>query len=286
MTPNSIFLGARFMQRINLAYFYDLGAAMRPLPNLKPDTPLSESWVMLYEAEKQLGFLLESSLLAPAIRSSYETGKKLRTALTNGQDWTKKLTMSEVFSVTGAAKDFQTIVRAELGISDAYFVSRKAAYDTITLIQNAEAMFSPDLPSKVTEAIPEIREAGKCLAYELATASGFHLFRVLELVLRRYWEVIGKGRPQPKQKNLGVYLDHMEKHNLGDRKVRATLKQIKDLHRNTLIHPEDVLQVDDAIGLFGIAQSAINAMLKVIPMPDPTVSLGDFATGLLASPTK
>lgn len=272
------------MQRINLAYFYDLGAAMRPLSGLKPDQTLSECWVMLYEAERQLGFLMDSSLLSPAIRSSYETGQKLRSALktlTATTDWTKKLGMNEVYSVTSAAKDFQTIVRAELGISDAYFVSRKAAYDTLALVQNAEAMFSPDLPSKVKEAIPEIREAGKCLAYELSTAAGFHLFRALELVLRSYWAVVAKGKPQPKQKNLGVYLDHLEKGNFGDKKVRATLKQIKDLHRNTLIHPEDVLQVDDAIGLFGIAQSAINAMLKAIPMPDSSASLGDFAAGLV-----
>jgi hypothetical protein len=69
----------------------------------------------------------------------------------------------------------ETIINAELGVADSYYVTRKAGYDTSVLISNAEVMFSKDLPQKVMLAIPDIRESGKCLAFELGTAAGFHV---------------------------------------------------------------------------------------------------------------
>ena len=50
-------------------------------------------------------------------------------------------------------------------------------------------------------------------------------------------------------------LDELE---AGDEKVRATLR---------LVHPEDVLTMDEAINLLGIIRSAVAAMLKAIPAP-------------------
>jgi hypothetical protein len=70
----------------------------------------------------------------------------------------------------------------------------------------------------------------------------------------------------PKQRNIGVYLGQMEKHGFCEPKELGTLKQIKDLHRNALIDPEETLTVEDAIGLLGIVRNAISAMLA--PLPD------------------
>ncbi len=54
---------------------------------------------------------------------------------------------------------------------------------------------------------------------------------------------------------------------MGSAKVLSCLQQIKDLHRNPLMHPEETLTLEEAISLFGICQSAISAMLKEIPDP-------------------
>jgi len=61
----------------------------------------------------------------------------------------------------------------------------------------------------------------------------------------------------------------------------ASLQQIKDLHRNPLAHPEETLTLEEAVGLFGIVQSAINAMLKEIPDPPPVPLIG--VPGLLST---
>jgi hypothetical protein len=44
----------------------------------------------------------------------------------------------------------------------------------------------------------------------------------------------------------------------------ATLKQIKDLHRNPIIHPEETLDMIEAQMLTGIMQSAIFAMIQIV----------------------
>ena len=46
-----------------------------------------------------------------------------------------------------------------------------------------------------------------------------------------------------------------------DAKVLAILEQIKDLHRNPVIHPEVELSNDDAQSLIGIMDSAITAIV-------------------------
>jgi len=103
----------------------------------------------------------------------------------------------------------------------------------------------------------------------------------LETVLRRYWDAVANGAPHPKEKNLGVYLRELENKDVGEKKVRAVLAQIKDLHRNPLFHPEDQLSIDDAVGLFGIVRSAVTAMLKEIPDPqssNPIAFLLEYTT--------
>jgi len=154
---------------------------------------------------------------------------------------------------------------AEMNVCNAYFVTKKRGFDTSDLITEAEILFPFDLTTKAPEAIPDIRQAGKCLAFEISTAAGFHLMRALELVLRLYFEVVAKGEPRPSTNNLGDYLRLMVDKNLGEPKLLAVLKQIKDLHRNEFIHPETTLTLDEAIGLLGITQSAIVYMLSTLP---------------------
>jgi hypothetical protein len=71
----------------------------------------------------------------------------------------------------------------------------------------------------------------------------------------------------------------MEDKKKGSPKVIAALKQIASLHRNPLIHPEDSLTVDQAVGLIGICVSAVNQMLAEMPSPLPPAlrPLGDPA---------
>jgi hypothetical protein len=102
---------------------------------------------------------------------------------------------------------------AELAVLPLYGVTRKAGFDLPTLIENGAA-----------EALPDLEQATRCMAFELFTAAGFHLDRANEAVLRRYWDAVTNGATRPASRNMGDYLNELNKLNAGDAKVKAALK--------------------------------------------------------------
>jgi hypothetical protein len=214
--------------------------------------------------------MLETQWLFPAIRSSWMLGSSLRKALAEtlaDPNLDRNLTPLETARITSALTAFEPVLRADLSVADAYFVTRKGAFDSLVLIFNAEELFPAAMASKVPDAVREVREAGKCLAFEVCTAAGVHVLRALEIVLKAYFRAVTNGEPLPKNRNLGTYIRKLEELKVGGPKVLAVLRQIKDLHRNPLMHPEETLDKEAAISLFGIVISAIGAMLPDIPQP-------------------
>jgi hypothetical protein len=93
---------------------------------------------------------------------------------------------------------------------------------TISLLAFGENLFPPELAFKVPEAIFDSREAGACLAFELPTACGFHVFRATESVLRKYYLQVTRSAVAPKVRNIGVYLNAMKQKKVGDEKITYT----------------------------------------------------------------
>lgn len=266
------------MIRISLSYFHELGALFQRVRLIQPGANLNDVWNEFYAAERAILTLLSSSVYSASIRTSRASASNAVTQLRalTAIDFTqgdRALTFAEVGNVTYALNNFETIFKAEIESADAYFVAPKRGYDTLSLISQGEIIWSPELTSKAPEALFDAREASKCIAFELGTAAGFHIMRAVEAVLLRYWDFASGKKPLPANRNLGNYLKQMEEKGYGDAKVVAALKQIKDLHRNGLMHPQDKLTVEEAIELLGICQSAVSAMLK--PMPDAHLAEAD-----------
>lgn len=163
---------------------------------------------------------------------------------------------------------FENVLYASLRMSQMYYVSPKGGYNTTYLTEAGELLFSNDLPVKVPEAVGDLREAAKCIAFELPTAAGFHLHRANESVLRAYWDSVTDGAERPTENNMGVYLRELNKKDCGKKSIRDHLKSIKDFHRNPLMHPEQSLQsVDEALDLLAAIRSSIGYMLAEIEYP-------------------
>jgi hypothetical protein len=113
---------------------------------------------------------------------------------------------------------------AELAVLPLYGVTRKAGFALPTLIENGAACFPTEIRSKAPEALPDLDQATRCIAFELFTAAGFHLDRANEAVLRRYWDAVTNGATRPASRNMGDYLNELNKLNAGDAKVKAALK--------------------------------------------------------------
>lgn len=272
------------MQRIRLTFFCVLGRHLQNLTFVGPQTDLRQSWGTIYGAQRALEELLGTSWLSPALRTSSESGTKLLAALRAITDRPIDFTSAEpqavgmgAYAVSSCLEEFSIVLNSEFSHSDTFYVSQKAAYDTSLLIDRAEIIFPSDLGVKVPEAVQEARAAGKCLAFELPTAAGFHTMRMLEAVVRAYCKAIGAEVPAQAQRNMGVYLKQIQEKRGEDNPVFSTLRQVKNLHRNPLIH-EVSLDLGESIALFGIAGSAIEAMLKEIPnQGDTQLSFGVLA---------
>jgi hypothetical protein len=264
------------MIRISLAYIFDVSAKLEPLDKLPDtDTPWSALWLDFFLARSTLETLYTNSLFGPFMRSSVGLADQLNNLIKaelDNKNSNRTIDRSTISNVREAYRRFKIVLQADLSILHSYFVTQKGGFDTISLLAFGENLFPPDLGMKVPEAIFDCREAGKCLAYELPTACGFHVFRATESVLRKYYLQVSGSKVPPKVRNIGVYLNAMNQAGIGDEKIKFALKQMAELYRNPLIHPEAVLTQEEAIGVFGLARSAIAGMLAALPVLPPTTS--------------
>ncbi len=182
------------------------------------------------------------------------------------------LSLWELNPIQSAYAKFETILISELQSISCFIINRKGGFDTTTMIQSGQEFFSSDVGIKVHDALPDLVQAMRCIAFELPTAAGFHLHRANESVLRVYWDHVTGGANRPEQGNMGVYLVELNKLNKGKKSVREHLKSIKDFHRNPSMHPEQSLEsVDEAIDLMAAIRCSIGYMLKEIPHPPTAV---------------
>jgi hypothetical protein len=255
------------MIKIDLSYFYRLSLSFSPLRQIPENEPTANSWVTLYIAQIALQRIYSDDTIKSALRSSNVPANALFANLNQLTSRESSTTFDkyEKASLLQLLDAFEVVLQSDLAVADSFFVTDKAPFQTSTLIEFGETLFPPSVRVKCPSAIVDLQSAGKCLAFELATASGFHAMRALEAVLRKYWEVVTGNIPHPKHRNIGVYLNGLERVRCGDPKIIAALRQIKDLHRNEINHPDANLSLEEAISLIGMARSVASAMLSAIP---------------------
>lgn len=267
--------GESFMKRVNINQFYDFGSVVHPLTELTPGKPLKEYMFTVAYARAwlnrfMLGAMIPMTICKPAAERTInaindlmppdpEEEKKL--------DTEKQVNYAQLYDIIEGAKNFETVFSAELQNMATYFISKKGIFDTNDLIEHADELFTENIRPHISNQVKhDIREAGKCLAFDLSTAAGFHITRAVEGVLLAYLKLLCPKIIEDlkeSQRNLGNYIK-LARENKGDEKVCSSLDQFRDLHRNPLIHPETVLTIEDAITLLGIAQSSIVAIITDI----------------------
>src|SRR5258708_11784859 len=118
-----------------------------------------------------------------------------------------------------------------------YFVSRKLGYETPLLIEEAENLLPESIREAIPEAIPDLQQAGKCIAFDIPTAAGFHIIRATEGVIRLYYRHVVGTLPKPKMRNWGAYNKVLEQRG-ADKRITGFLDHIREYHRNPVLHPE------------------------------------------------
>jgi hypothetical protein len=171
---------------------------------------------------------------------------------------------TKAYNLRQAASSFETVLSAELQVLDTYLVSQKGTYSTPDLIDNGELMIPQTLRAGMpAQAITDLKAAGRCMAFNLPTATAFHALRSAETVIRAYYEKITGNAPKPKMRNWGVYVKNL---NLAgaDHKITGFIDHLRDLYRNPVLHPEDNLSAEDAIVFVGACVSLICKLMTEI----------------------
>lgn len=257
--------------RVDGFYLYSTGFSLHPLEDLKQGAKFADWALPLLVAHNSLEQFINNSVYKfEACRAAGE--KLLRALQPLTVDFTRDTDIEflEAYAITSALSEFEHVLGAEFGVMNMYLINKIRGYNTTDLVGNGAVLFPEELAVKAPDAVPDLGYATRCIAFELATAAGFHLHRANESVMHRYYDVVAGGKPRPVGRNIGDYLAEMKRLGVGDLKIISALKDLKDLHRNPLIHPEDSLEdIDEAIALLGSVQGVVVPMLKVIPFPTP-----------------
>lgn len=187
------------------------------------------------------------------------------------EDW-------QIYQVAKQIDIFEHQLNAEMKRIAAYAVPKRGIFDTERLVSAAEASIPEQLRQVMPEmASTEFRASGRCLAFGLYSASGFHAMRAVETLLRAYHKLFVTTEKSPK--TMGEMAKELEDLAKGSRatngpsvEVVRLLKDVTKFDRNPLMHPNAVLGETDATLLFNRAHGLLIVMALEIAERGPQES--------------
>ena len=145
-----------------------------------------------------------------------------------------------------------------------FMVTNKALFDTDTLLMSPEQAFPERLRGLLaSQVIEDLRQAAKCLAFDVPTACAFHICRGTEFLMLQYYEKLAGKSWEWSHRDWGKYNDKLI--NLGAPKaITDRLDEIRKLDRNAYIHPDKNVTVEEAPFLFTLCINVDFQMLLEI----------------------
>lgn len=274
------------MEKLNLPFFYQLGAQLNPLVKMKVTDQnrleVAFSAMALRDSiNGLLGWSVGVSVCRPSaaavLIATEEVVQWWRTTKLEDTAKPDRAIDGKLRVLINKARTFETVLCEELMTLSAYSAAKKGIYSTGDLIEQADKVFPSSILDKLSpEVVREIKEAGKCLAFDIPTACGFHMLRATEGVLHEYYIAVGEPKKNDKLENWGAYIAYLYKLTKPEakidgetvnhiKKVLALLQQVKDQDRNLIMHAEVVLNVNEAFILFETTKTAIMIMVDRIP---------------------
>jgi hypothetical protein len=215
----SIPLGGLGMDKLNLDFFYHLGARLNSLSQIITE-PGNVYRILVLQRATQLSPGLYALLNAmPALNVCRSVANELLSKIDVISNWGSNASKDDYnkpdssidnlfIEVIGKAKELETVLRNELATLEVYHTTQKGAYTTTDLIMQAEKTLPESTITRIDDKIIEdIRCSARCLAFDNPTASGFHILRATEAVLHQYYLAVCK--PKPKPERLGSWADYI-----------------------------------------------------------------------------
>lgn len=270
------------MEKVNAYTFYEMARELRQLHALADDVALSGAFGPIVGAQRRMENLLKKGDPVP-LGVSKQAGIALANAVEDlwqaffvddGQggmkfEWPangKKVQSWHMSSYRTALQTFETVFSAEMTEAATYFIPRKGIFFTPALVDGADESFPAELrPHIPNKSIDDWRAAGRCLAFNLLSASGFHVARAVEGILEVYYQrMTGKTGTENGWYDYIKALESVTGPQCPSSKTLAALRQMKDDYRNPLMHPRVVLDESEARILFANGESLIMGMASEI----------------------
>ena len=245
------------MQSKPISTYINFGTELRFLQDVKQGWSVHGESFVLGNIDRFYVHLKEFDLQV-TLRATYELNKlKEKLAKTNSD---YRLSADDAKELNNIMNDVRNTLFAESSGNIAFIVTDKRI-DVNKLLSDVPALMAPN----IFESLPDIAaydfiEAGKCIAFERATAAAFHLVRATEAVLRHFYcSVVKRSRVEFLWKKM---LDHLRSRQKPPPKpLLDNLDNIRHSFRNPTQHPDKIYDIQEVQDLFGLCIDVINRMI-------------------------
>jgi hypothetical protein len=252
------------MIAMDLTYLYEFSKLISKINYIEDKEPIqARDFDYLSLLKTSIEMLMVRSIYVNNLSSCAKTANNFLILLSQYIDKNEK-NPPTLELLKWSSYEFEIALKSALTTSPAYIITPKGAYDVNILTKNPSLIFHHDLLKLAPEVEYDVEQAAKCLAFEVPTAAGFHLHRINEAVIHRYWDARTHGKDRPEKTSVGSYLNSMKSNqHIGffEDTILSILSQINNLHRNPVLHPEISLSPRQAIDLFGIINSSVSSMI-------------------------
>jgi len=174
--------------------------------------------------------------------------------------------------------DLKTVLTYHVPTLPIFLASSKGLFHPEDLNDRAHHHLPEEIRNRLSaQCLLDIKDSGRCLAFDLGTASVFHMMRAIEDVMKAYYaHLTGKTIEQvnmeaeeenDKKKKIvqtwGSYIEALKKAN-ADQFIVAQLDEIKNVCRNPVCHPDENMTIEEALRLFGMGIFIIGEMVARI----------------------
>jgi hypothetical protein len=259
------------MIELDVYFYLWLGNLLRPVENLSMAWPLRSNIGCLISVRIPLDSFARNAERGRAFPASARLASEIVTAIDQiippvvegevlpAADASLRIQASDIDRIKALCNGFTATFRQESERSYVLKVEDQRGFSSYSLVEKIESFFSPETWNEISkDAKKEFEESGKCLSLERYTGAGFHALRGVECVIRQ--RLLALTGALPSNRNWANYIDVLKKNGVAH-EVLSVLDNIRTDDRNTLMHPEKWLGVDEAIAVFNISQTAISRLV-------------------------
>lgn len=255
------------MKQTNLSIFYKFGVALRDADDLSVGATSQQTFAALLTPHAWIGQFLKETETVPLhdSRAKAQELLDLMTTLMSEERFEsgEPLNQEERATLFFLKEDFEEAFARESLKIKVFAVTPKGIYDVPALIEGAENKFPKNLLAVMPEqTIQDLREAGRCLAFEVPTACAFHICRATEALMIAYYEALtGQVWPYPRR-DWHSYNTQLAAQGAPST-ITNRLGEIRQ-DRNAYAHPEITVPLDEASVVYELCTGVMFYMAKEI----------------------